>query len=212
MTNNQEMQPYIESAGWKYQYIPFPLTDDRIESSLQAKYTKFMTFVSDFPEYAQFRRILYFDHKLRILDETVASIVAMADTKTPLLIRKHENESKKTIWDEVQDAMSDPRYAASMNETIALIRSRIENGLMSPTGGVLCNTGLLYLHDGYDEVMPLLNQLYSTCKALRQPECQILWSTFSEAFEDKIQIVPFRSVDAWWLDPYFTVMRTMILK
>jgi hypothetical protein len=201
MTNNPEMQPYVEKAGWRYQYITFTLSDDRTESSLQAKYTKFMAFLPDFPEYARFRRILYFDNKLRIRDETVASILDMANPERPLLIRKHERDSKKTIWDEVDDAMYDPRYADPMDETVAMIRQRIDDGSMGPTGGVLCNTGLLYLHDRYDEVMPLLNQVYSTCMALRQPECQVIWSMYSEAFEDRIQIVPFGSVDALWSNP-----------
>lgn len=201
MTNNPEMQPYVEKAGWRYQYIPFPLSDDRTESSLQAKYTKFMAFLPDFPEHSCFRRILYFDNKLRIRDETVASIVAMANPERPLLIRKHERDSKKSIWDEAEDAMYDPRYADSMDETLAMVRQRIDDGSMGPTGGVLCNTGLIYIHDRYDEVMPLLNQVYSTCKALRQPECQVVWSMYSEAFEERIQIVPFGSVDALWSNP-----------
>jgi len=191
MTNQPLMQPTIEKAGWTYQYINFPLSEDAIESSLQAKYTKFMAFRNDFPEYAAYKRILYFDNKINYQDKEVKQIVQQADPSKSILINKHINSNKKTIWDEIDDAIKQPRYKKHMEETIQLIRQRIDNGLMSPTGGELCQTGVLYVHDNMDAVMPLLNKVYSTCKELQQPECQVVWQMFMEEYADEVQIVPF---------------------
>lgn len=201
MTNQPLMQPNIEKAGWTYQYIDFPLSEDAIESSLQAKYTKFMAFRHDFPEYAAFKRVLYFDHKRKVSDKDVQQVVELAEPSKNILIKKHERESKKTIWDEIDDAMYDPRYSTYMNQTKNMIRQRIDNGLMSPTGGELCNTGMLYVHDNLDAAMPLLDKVYSTCKLLQQPECQVIWSMFSEEYADQVQIVPFSAVQEVWAIP-----------
>jgi hypothetical protein len=102
-----------------------------------------------------------------------------------IVIREHENLSRKNVWDEIEEASLQERYRKNMQDTIHFIENK-------PTGKI-CNTGFIY-YKNYDCVLDMLQDIYDECCNLQQPCCQILWSVYSPKYSQKIRMIPFREL------------------
>jgi hypothetical protein len=201
-TNNYTIKQEVENKNWNYVYIPFELSDDSIKSSCQSKYIKFLTFLDDYPEYRKYQTILYFDHKVFVKEEHInqlISISARENNQYAVIIRSHESQPRN-IWDEVEDAKHQERYANNMNTTIEMINHKIKNDEFNEKTKI-CNTGLLF-YVNYEPIKSMLHNIYSTCVELLQPECQILWAIYSQPFLDKIKCIDFYTLDLLWREPF----------
>ena len=120
-TNNQEMKPTLEEAGWKYIFIDKPMSDDIAVSSLQSKYIKFLQFLKndEFSFFNKYDRIVYADHKLDLKDEHVEYLLERIGD-SDILVRDH-NRERKSIWEEVEAAKRQERYLRFMPQTISAI-------------------------------------------------------------------------------------------
>jgi hypothetical protein len=196
-TNNSSLEEEIIGKGWKYIYVSKPLLDDDILSSLQSKYIKFLQFLPDFPEFKKYDKIIYWDHKEKVLSNTLLEIdVLLQDNPDKALIIRTTPRKKIFISDEVNEAKSQPRYAKNMNKTIEYIDYIKKHGLDGNLNNInsvnvisekvrICNTGLL-IYNNYSIILELLDNVYNKCIEHEQPECQIYWAIFCQKIEDKI--------------------------
>jgi len=182
-SNNPEIKENVEKQGWNFFLLPFELSDNYLQNSLDAKYVKFLQFLHDYDDFQSFPHILYFDHKLRVKDEHVKEILDTCDKS--ILIRKHPRSTN--IWDEVNAANGQQRYVQNMKQTLSILREKIAKGEMSEDG-VVCHTGLLYYNE-LEPILPMIQNIYDTCLNLKQPECQIIWCMFCKKYLDSIQII-----------------------
>jgi hypothetical protein len=197
-SNNNYLKDVVESKGWKFIFINFKLNDCSIISSLQSKYIKFLIFLNDLPLFKKYEYILYFDHKVFIKENHIDKLLDN-DNKYNIIIRKHE-AYRKTIWSEVEEAKLQERYNKNMDKTIKLINDKINKKEISENVDI-CNTGLI-LYNNYNEILPMLYDIYNTCISLEQPECQIIWAIFSQNYLDKIKLIDFYNIiDPIWMEP-----------
>jgi hypothetical protein len=198
-SNNLNIKDEIISKGWKFEFINVELSTDQITGSLQSKYIKFLQFLKDFDKYKKFRHILYFDHKFQVYDEHIDKIINILyenNNNPKIIIREHENISRKTIWDEVNESSFQDRYKKNMDKTIDLINNQIKNNLLVENIK-LCNTGLIF-YNNYDEIIPMLNDIYDTGIKQQQPQCQILWAIHSYKYLHLIKTVKFIDINPLW--------------
>ena len=201
-TNNHTLKQEVENKNWNYVYVPFELSDDSITSSCQSKYIKFLAFLDDYPEYKKYKTILYFDHKVFVKEKHINQLISISSQENnqyAVIIRSHESQPR-SIWDEVEDSKQQERYANNMNNTIELIHRKVKNKEFNEKTKV-CNTGLLF-YVNYESIKDMLNNIYSTCIQLRQPECQILWAIYSQPFLNKIYCIDFYTLDLLWREPF----------
>ena len=200
-SNNMMLKTEIENKGWTFIFVDFKLSNDNITSSLQSKYIKFLIFLKDYPEFKKYKQILYFDHKVFIKEDDVDALIDILNDndKYNIIIRKHENY-RKNIWSEVEEAKKQERYNKNMNKTISFITKKINKNEISADVDI-CNTGLI-LYNNYDEILPMLNDIYNTCIELEQPECQIIWSIYSQKYSNKIKLIQFDYVKPLWKEPF----------
>jgi hypothetical protein len=199
----------IENKGWKFIFINFKLSTDNITSSLQSKYIKFLIFLNDYPEFKKYKQILYFDHKVFIKENDVDTLIDILNENDQynIIIRKHENY-RKNIWTEVEEAKKQERYNKNMNKTIKFINEKINKNEITADVDI-CNTGLI-LYNNYDDILPMLNDIYNTCVELEQPECQIIWSIYSQKYSNKIKLIDFDYVKPLWKEPFTNRMNTSV--
>ena len=202
-TNNVDLKREIESKGWKFVLVDFPLSKCPITSSLQSKYIKFLIFLNDYPEFKKYKQILYFDHKVFIKKEDIQKLVSLSNennNKYNIIIRKHE-EKRYNIWSEVDEAKKQERYNKNMKGTIEFINDKLKKKEIVENVEI-CNTGLIF-YNNYDEIAPLLNSIYDTCINLQQPECQIVWAIFSQKYADQIKLIDFhQEINPLWKEPF----------
>lgn len=184
-TNNTNLKNEIINKGWNYIYVNKPLSDDDIISSLQSKYIKFLVFLEDFPEFKNYKTIIYFDHKENMSAITLNEIKLLISNNIDksLIIRKTPS-IKNNIYDEVTVAMYQPRYVKNMNKTTNFIKDMISREEFSENVRI-CNTGLL-IYINRENITELLNNVYEKCIEHEQPECQIYWGIFSQKHKNKI--------------------------
>jgi hypothetical protein len=198
-TNNESMKNEITKKGWYYYYVNEPQSQDILVSSIQAKKIKFLQCKEEFPFLFQGDDILYFDHKVYMKDEHVHYLrnISSNNPSSEIIIRKHENLSRKTIYDESNEASRYmERYKRHMPETLEYIKKYInEHHLTFET--TICNTGVLYYHNLMN-VSLLLDKIYKATIALQQPECQVLWAVFAQEYKPFITHINFSDVIALW--------------
>jgi hypothetical protein len=202
-SNNMMLKTEVEKKGWKFIFVDSKLSSDNITSSLQSKYIKFLIFLNDYPEFKKYKQILYFDHKVFIKENDVDALIDILNEndndKYNIIIRKHENY-RKNIWSEVEEAKKQERYNKNMNKTITFINEKINKNEITADVDI-CNTGLI-LYNNYDDILPMLNDIYNTCIKLEQPECQIIWSIYSQKYSNKIKLIEFDYVKPLWKEPF----------
>jgi hypothetical protein len=185
-SNNIDVKEEALQNGWRFEYVPKELSSDPVMSSLQSKYIKFLIFLQDFERYRSYSKILYWDHHLEV-DFTHLEKVLTYDSvdDISIVIREHENLSRKNVWDEIEEASNQERYRKHMQNTIHFIGNK-------PTGKV-CNTGFIF-YKNYECVLDMLQDIYDACCHLQQPCCQIFWSVYSPKYSHKIHMIPFREL------------------
>lgn len=194
-TNNPELKKEIITSNWEYIYVPFELSDDYLDSSLQSKYIKFLEFLNDYPDFV-FSTIIYVDHKLYLKKEHIKKLLEQpGDYK--ILLRQHE--SNLTILDEIEEAKSQPRYSETMEPIEQIVHSKIQSKeLFADTK--THNTGLL-MYNNYNQLLPMLHSIYKTCQDYKNPECQIVFEMVSQPWNQFIKTVPFHSIKIIWTNP-----------
>ncbi len=191
-TNNPKLESEIIKKGWNYVYINKILSDNIILSSLQSKYIKFLQFINDFPEFKN-RMIIYVDHKECINYLSLNQIKQLINENIDKsLIIRQTPYNKTNIYQEINEAKLQKRYAQNMNLTIKFVEL-LESSNKINTNVVICNTGLLiYINLQY--IFPLLNNVYNMCLKHQQPECQIYWSIFSQFYKNKIKEINYNTI------------------
>jgi len=185
-TNNKNLKNEIISKGWNYVFVDKELSSNYIISSLQAKYIKFLKFLDDFPKFKTAKKILYIDHKLvtdyKTLNE-VKSLIKNNQDKSVII--RHDRKKKTNIFQEVNAAKKQERYAKNMSSTISFIR-RVTATKEYSENVRICATGFL-IYINRKEIMDLINNIYDKCMEHQQPECQIYWGIFSQKYKSKIK-------------------------
>jgi hypothetical protein len=207
-SNNDEIKEDSVAKGWNFIKIDIHLSTDYLESSLQSKYIKFLQFLYDFPKFKEFKQILYFDHKIHMKNADVDKLLDLyieSEQKFNIIIRKHEEE-RIGIFTEIDDSLQFDeylqidRYTRNMDKTIAFVNDNLKKEDIDNIE--ICNTGLM-LYSDYNEIMPLLDEVYNTCIMLQQPQCQIIWSVVSQKYSDKIKKIDFYEViNPDWTEPF----------
>ena len=207
-SNNPELKNEVENKGWSFVYVDTELSSDYLVSSLQSKYIKFLRFLKDYSQFKAYNQILYFDHKLSMKEEDVHKIVDVynEDPKYNIIIRSHEH-NRIGIFSEIDDSLNfdrisnENRYSKNMEKTVEFVNKNIPDKTVADAIQI-CNTGMI-LYTNYDEIMPLLDEVYDTCVSLQQPQCQIVWSVLSQKYKDKIKIIDFRNIiNPLWTEPF----------
>jgi hypothetical protein len=154
----------------------------------------------------KYKQILYFDHKFQVFPQHISKLIELCannetntDDNTTHIIIRETPTLKTSIWDEVNASKGQDRYKLGMNDTIALINNKIKNKKIQSNIRI-CNTGLIF-YNNYTPVIPMLNQIYSACTKLMQPECQIFWAIYSQQYTDLIKTIPFPLINPLWKCP-----------
>lgn len=195
-TNNIELKDEIMQKGWNFRYVGYelPLINNIITSSLQAKIIKFLQW-DKLPilkeDVFTFERVLYMDHKLRVLPEHITFYEKHLVATAPIVIR--DTPRKKTnVWQEYQDAMNQPRYSKFEKET--------HNYILQMTNGDvkeecrICATGLIWYDNKNPVVREIFDTVYQHMTQVGSPECQIFWclvTQMCDAFREAVYIIPF---------------------
>ena len=74
-SNNNNIRKEVESNDWHFIFIDFKLVDDDIICSLQSKYIKYLIFLDNFPLLKKYKQILYFDHKIFIIEQHIINLI-----------------------------------------------------------------------------------------------------------------------------------------
>ena len=183
--------------------LPFPETESDEDNALLSKRVKFLE-VLDMEIVKAMNLnlnngVLYFDHKFLVLQRHVRKIVEVAGN-AKVLIRATPRR-KNSIWQEVEEASGQKRYARAMPSTIKFIESQVKTGFKSETR--ICNTGLIYYAD-LGCVRSLTSEVLKSCVELSQPECQILWAVHAQRAAAWIKVIEWRDpavADIRWKDP-----------
>lgn len=174
-TNREDIGREAARQGWEPCLLEWPTSTDTLGNNLLSKAVKFLE-VFDAQRVKDLNinlaeGLLYFDHKFRVDGHHVRKI-AEAGRGADVLIRETPR-LKTSIWQEVEDAEKQPRYAQAMPQTVEWIREREKDGFRTETR--ICNTGLIY-YTNPDKARALSDAVLKSCIALRQPECQIFWA------------------------------------
>jgi hypothetical protein len=213
-SNNPELKDEVENKGWSFIHVDMELSSDYLVSSLQSKYIKFLRFLRDYSQFKAYKQILYFDHKLSMKEEDVHKIVDVYNENPNynIIIRGHEL-NRVGIFSEIEDSLkvdnmaNEKRYSKNMEKTVEFVNKNIPDKQVADTIQI-CNTGMM-LYTNYDEIMPLLDEVYDSCVSLQQPQCQIIWSVLSQKYKDKIKIIGFRDViNPTWNEPFVPLNQT----
>ena len=212
-SNNPELKDEVENKGWSFVPVDVELSSDYLVSSLQSKYIKFLRFLRNYSEFKTYNQILYFDHKLSMKEEDVHKILDVynEDHKYNIVIRSHE-VNRIGVFSEISASLhfdkisNENRYSKNMEKTIDFVNKNIPDKEIADAIQI-CNTGMI-LYTDYDEIMPLLDEIYDTCISLQQPQCQIVWSVLSPKYKDKIKVIDFRNViNPRWTEPLSLINR-----
>ncbi|MEQ9258613.1 MAG: hypothetical protein RIG84_05905 [Roseovarius sp.] len=203
-SNSDVIGAYAQSQGWRFIKTFHPvIEDDRLETSLQSKWVKYLQFLDDnaLAEYSLRppQSVLYFDHKFYVTSEHVSNILNR-ESDASILIRKTP-VVKESIQTEIEAALPYERYSRHMEPTKAFVNSFLAKGAKSDV--TICNTGLIHYRN-LSEAKELADRVYSSCQSLKQPECQIVWAVHAQSFADKIDVIEWNDplvADIEWQDP-----------
>lgn len=191
-TNNVNLELEIIKKGWKYVYIDKKLSDNIILSSLQSKYIKFLKFLDDFPQFKN-KIIIYIDHKEKINNIALNEIKQLINQNMDKSIIIRQTPLNKTnIYQEINEAKLQKRYAQNMNLTIKFVKLLESNNKIN-TNVRICNTGLL-IYINSQNIFSLINNVYNMCLKHQQPECQIYWSIYSQFYKNKIKEINYNTI------------------
>lgn len=201
-SNREDILELAESRGWIAAYVPFPITDDYLESSLQSKWVKFLQFLNQ-PTLVDLnlthvQQIVYFDHKFKVLPIHIENF--LVNYVDDIVIRLTPRE-KTSIYQEIEESKNYGRYNKNMKRTVNFIETLKENGISTDT--LICNTGLIYYRN-LSRAIKLGNQVYGACLAIQQPECQIFWAAYSQIFDGTIKKLSWTHPhvsEIEWMDP-----------
>ena len=206
-TNNPTLTSLISSRGWEVIVTKDPIhardispldADRRKESlsanpgksSLQSKQIKFLC-LPDEHRYIidTYKTIIYMDHK-RIVDD-IDNLLRLHTSD--VLVRF--DKKVKSIDREVQVANFQKRYNASMRGTLKWIEKELNVIGRKPSDIRICNTGVIVYRIS-DRVLKLCKEVYDTCVALGQPECQLIWATITARPDGPlIKMVEYKDVE-----------------
>lgn len=203
-TNNTNIEEKIKNHGWKYLYVPFPISyqnNKNIQYSIQSKFVKFLQFLNhdNFKTlFSTYSYILYADHKRYIQKSHIDSYIELyKKNRLPIIISLHEKPNR-TLEKEIEESILQLRYKENMPKTIELIKKyKIDYNTH------ICNTGIIFysLLDMNYSIYEMLYNIYYTSHSLQQPQCQILWSIFSQQNKHMIYTIPFYQIDVLWEEP-----------
>ena len=182
-SNNRRLSAEVIAKGWHFCFIESKVENgESIASSLLAKKVKFLQI--DNAIFNNVEHIIYMDSR-RISDD-IANIIQM-NGKGVLL--RYEAKFKPTIWNEVEEAKGQERYAVHMDNTIDFINTKLTKGYIA--NNRVMNTGIICyaMHTKGTKIISLCDEVYNACVTLEQPECQILWCLLSQPYIDIIKAV-----------------------
>lgn len=198
-SNNAELRQHAQAQGWNFVLVDgFPLSQDTMESSLQAKWVKFLQFFKGLPGYDDVSSVTYHDHKFKVMAEHLEWIISERSIDCDLLIRETPRE-KLSISDEIGDAMGQERYVRHMDQTIEYLEMLEVAGKISRKTRIV-NTGFIHYRN-LPACRSFADSIYETCSRLSQPECQIIWAAQSQISSIIIQKVQWKSLEPLWREP-----------
>lgn len=187
-SNNTALESEARDKGWEFHFYDGKLDNiESIASSMLAKKIKFLQF-DQHNELGLLNvdNILYMDSR-RITDDIDKLLAVTSD------IGIRYTPRSKTLWDEVDEAMEQTRYAKNMPETIDYINNLITNGL--DVKQQVMNTGVILYRfkspTNKSRILSLCKKVYDNCVQLEQPECQIIWYAESQSYDDLITKVDY---------------------
>lgn len=198
-SNNPNLKITAERTGWRF--VPlnqFTLSPDDLESSIQAKYVKFLQFLDDFAEFRGATSITYFDHKFYVQPKHVRWILDNYRAGFDVLVRETP-KLKLSIDDEVHAALGQERYARNMDQTVRWFEGLIGAGRIQRRVRIV-NTGLIH-YANIGAARALTDLVYQKVLMLRQPECQIIWAAAQQLVSTRIQVVPWQDLEPAWAAP-----------
>ncbi|MBF0383171.1 MAG: hypothetical protein HQL69_19285 [Magnetococcales bacterium] len=198
-SNNPDIASVVKKQGWEFRLVKkHPLSSDYRISSIQSKYIKFLQFFDEFPDLKDMEKITYFDHKFYVQQSHLDWIEDNLQQDKAILIR-NESRVKLSIIEEAKEAMLQNRYAETMVPTIEWITTLVKQRVISVETRIV-NTGFI-TYQNYNNIMPLLNDVYSKVWLLAQPECQIIWACLSQLYSEHIQRVEWEELNPLWQAP-----------
>ena len=191
-SNNQDAVRDAQNQGWTVRDVSdaFPLSSDSCVSSLQAKYVKFLGFVSRFPELARYEGFYYLDHKLPVTESTVKRTLKFMKSGKSVVIRKHP-EFRDHVFQEVREALGQERYRRNMSPTLDWVEEQRAAGrrlrVRIPITAII-----LWRNDPV--ALEIASEIYKTVLQLEQPECQIIWPIVAQKWRRNIRMIPYNSL------------------
>lgn len=199
-TNSDINAATAASAGWEPILMNdggFALSSDLRVSSVQAKYVKFLQFRYDFDDLAKYSVITYCDHNGCMQDKQLLELAARMDPEKSILIRS--SSYKKGLPKEIELSKRQPRYNASMDETLRWLENLRKKYEISDSKQIAA-TGMIHI-TRVDKMMPLFDAVYQAIVDLNQPQCQIIWNILSQKYADDIHQVGWRDLQIPWGEP-----------
>lgn len=182
ISNAKHIEQQCQKKGWIFIYAKNIVQSECIlTSSLQSKFVKFMKFL---PAKLYGHRFIYFDQSLEIKDEHIKHILATSIPKKTIYVFRTP-KLKENIYDEILDAMKQPRYALNMAKTIRWINKKIVKNDFRLNKRIT-RTGLMQIIADPRSVR-FLNKICNNCVKQSQPECQIIWGILSQKRSHMIQ-------------------------
>ena len=203
-TNNEQVLDDAQKKGWETIFIEkegYESTLDIRISSIQSKYIKFLQFLNDYCEFKEYSQITYFDHKIYVKPEHILWVLTRNVQNKAVLLRYSPKE--KFIDEEILIAMGQPRYAYAMEKTKQWLKNlHLKTGTQFTSR--IANTGFIHYYN-YNKVLELLNQVYSVCFELGQPECQIFWAALSPNYANDIQYINVNDLKMYWKEAAMSI-------
>ncbi len=200
-TNNKKLKSECELKGWSFIYldveIPNCITAPYQRASLQSKYVKFLEVVKDFPDlFKDKNHALYCDHKLKVNQNHIKKLFEFNEYG---LVVAATPRVKNTVYDEIQDAMGQPRYRERMPELKNWVKNKLSEGYSHKNR--VTRTGLFLFNLNNQKTFDLCSEVYLAIMEVLNPECQVIWCILSQKYKDHIKILPWNELLIPWMDP-----------
>jgi len=196
-SNNIALKEVAQSRGWTFVYLEdMPLSNEPRIASLQSKCIKFLQFDRARIWGDGDESILYFDHKFFVQKHHIDFVEERCNSK--VLVR-NTPAIKLKLQDEINAALPQKRYREVMKETVEWVNDKIKNQGYSSNNRIM-NTGLIYFKNP-NAAESLCREVYSACWLLGQPECQIIWATLSQRYENIITRIDWSEMEMTWREP-----------
>ncbi|MDR2428616.1 MAG: hypothetical protein LBD62_02290 [Candidatus Margulisbacteria bacterium] len=200
-TNNPALRTEIENKGWQYVFLDLPLSTDPAVSSLQAKYVKFLQFLSRTdcpPPLRACAKIIYFDHKVELKPQHIDKLLAVG--QKPVVVRKHPH-GHSNIWGEVSAALLQERYTRFIDKTLEYVLAKIKQSSVYKTTTVVPWTSLILYQPQNPQVQKFADEVYRDLLEIGTAECQIVWAMVAQKYPELIQYLDGKEIvtdENWW--------------